>query len=171
VIAWNGKLLWGRLTHSRVLGILANPSYAGTYVFGRYQACKQIGPTGEVRTQSCLKAQDQWRVVIQIQSPALGSADFSVRLVLRQRMSSSPTASRTGAAAAMDRVWHPLDPDKHVRSCDVSHQSHPSLNGHIMILVVRPPREHGVEPLIRDLDFEALIGDKAFDNNLLRQLQ
>ena len=45
--AWNGKLLWGRLTHSRVLGILANPSYAGTYVFGRYQACKQIGPTGE----------------------------------------------------------------------------------------------------------------------------
>src|SRR5271163_1441171 len=34
--AWNGKLLWGRLTHSRVLGILANPSYAGTYVFGRY---------------------------------------------------------------------------------------------------------------------------------------
>ena len=27
--AWDGKLLWGRLTHSRVLGILANPSYAG----------------------------------------------------------------------------------------------------------------------------------------------
>ena len=24
--AWNGKLLWGRLTHSRMLGILANPS-------------------------------------------------------------------------------------------------------------------------------------------------
>jgi DNA invertase Pin-like site-specific DNA recombinase len=28
--AWDGKLLWGRLTHSRVLGVLANPSYAGT---------------------------------------------------------------------------------------------------------------------------------------------
>ena len=41
--AWDGKLLWGRLTHSRVLGILANPSYAGTYVFGRYQACKEVG--------------------------------------------------------------------------------------------------------------------------------
>src|SRR6186713_2730476 len=36
--AWNGKLLWGRLTHSRVLGLLANPSYAGVYVFGRYQS-------------------------------------------------------------------------------------------------------------------------------------
>lgn len=23
---WNGKLIWGRLTHSRVLGILKNPS-------------------------------------------------------------------------------------------------------------------------------------------------
>src|ERR1700750_1927727 len=38
--AWNGKLLWGRLTHSRVLGLLANPSYAGAYVFGRYQSSK-----------------------------------------------------------------------------------------------------------------------------------
>jgi len=62
--AWDGKLLWGRLTHSRVLGILANPSYAGTYVFGRYQACKKIGPTGEIRTQSRLMPQDEWRVVI-----------------------------------------------------------------------------------------------------------
>jgi hypothetical protein len=26
--AWDGILFWGRLTHSRVLGILANPSYA-----------------------------------------------------------------------------------------------------------------------------------------------
>jgi hypothetical protein len=33
---WDGKLIWGRLTHSRVIGVLANPSYAGTYVFGRY---------------------------------------------------------------------------------------------------------------------------------------
>ena len=43
--AWDGKLIWGRLTHSRVIGILANPAYAGTYVYGRYQSCKQISPT------------------------------------------------------------------------------------------------------------------------------
>src|SRR2546422_2108161 len=35
--AWNGKLVWGRLTHTRVLCMLKNPSYAGVYVFGRYQ--------------------------------------------------------------------------------------------------------------------------------------
>src|SRR5260370_5241373 len=28
--AWNAKLIWGRLTHSRVLVILAYPSYSGT---------------------------------------------------------------------------------------------------------------------------------------------
>src|SRR5437868_977914 len=33
---WNGQLLWGPLTHSRVLGLLKNPTYAGAYVFGRY---------------------------------------------------------------------------------------------------------------------------------------
>ena len=46
--AWDGKLIWGRLTHSRVLSILKNPSYAGMYVFGRYQYHRQISPTGEV---------------------------------------------------------------------------------------------------------------------------
>jgi DNA invertase Pin-like site-specific DNA recombinase len=62
--AWNGKLLWGRLTHSRVLGLLANPSYAGVYVFGRYQASKQIGPSGEIATRSRAVPQDAWRVMI-----------------------------------------------------------------------------------------------------------
>src|SRR5437660_6719596 len=34
--AWNGSIVWGRLSHGRVLGMLRNPSYAGMYVFGRY---------------------------------------------------------------------------------------------------------------------------------------
>ena len=56
--------MWGRLTHSRVLGLLANPSYAGTYVFGRYQSRKHIAPTGEISTISRLMPQDEWRVTI-----------------------------------------------------------------------------------------------------------
>ena len=40
--AWDGKIIWGRLTHSRVLGMLKNPSYAGMYVFGRYQYRREI---------------------------------------------------------------------------------------------------------------------------------
>src|SRR6202008_232536 len=46
--AWNGKLIWGRLTHSRVLSMLKNPAYAGMYVFGRYLYRRQIRPSGEV---------------------------------------------------------------------------------------------------------------------------
>src|SRR2546426_6323425 len=42
--AWDGKIVWGRLTHSRVLGLLKNPSYAGMYVFGRYQYRREISP-------------------------------------------------------------------------------------------------------------------------------
>src|SRR5260370_29756192 len=30
--AWDGNIIWGRLSHSRVLGVLKNPSYAGIYV-------------------------------------------------------------------------------------------------------------------------------------------
>src|SRR5215475_6258499 len=33
--AWAGHLQWGRLTYTRVLRMLANPTYAGTYAFGR----------------------------------------------------------------------------------------------------------------------------------------
>jgi DNA invertase Pin-like site-specific DNA recombinase len=60
--AWDGKLIWGRLTHSRVLGILKNPSYAGIYVFGRYQYRVQISAQGDVRKQLQAVAMPEWRV-------------------------------------------------------------------------------------------------------------
>jgi transposase len=43
--------------------------------------------------------------------------------------------------------------------------------GNLVRFVLLPGQRHdsiGVEPLIAGLDFEALIGDKAFDNNWLR---
>lgn len=63
--AWNGKLIWGYLTHSRVLNILKNPSYAGMYVFGRYQYRRQISPLGEVRKQTHPVPMADWRVSLQ----------------------------------------------------------------------------------------------------------
>ncbi|MEM5332154.1 recombinase family protein [Paraburkholderia sp. JHI2823] len=60
--AWAGKLIWGRLTHSRVLGLLKNPSYAGTYVFGRYQYIKSITADGEVRKNTRAVPTPDWRV-------------------------------------------------------------------------------------------------------------
>ena len=43
--------------------------------------------------------------------------------------------------------------------------------GNLVRFVLLPGQRHdsiGVEPLITGLDFAALIGDKAFDNNWLR---
>jgi DNA invertase Pin-like site-specific DNA recombinase len=62
--AWNGQLLWGRLTHGRVLSILKNPCYAGMYVFGRYQYRQQITAAGEVRKRMQAVARPEWRVSI-----------------------------------------------------------------------------------------------------------
>src|SRR5216684_4015354 len=60
--AWDGKIVWGRLSHSRVLGMLKNPSYAGMYVFGRYQYRREINLDGEVRKRIQAVAMPAWRV-------------------------------------------------------------------------------------------------------------
>jgi len=61
---WAGKLQWGRLTDSRVLGILKNPSYAGVYAFGRYRCVKDILEDGEIRSRIARMPRDKWLVEI-----------------------------------------------------------------------------------------------------------
>src|SRR5215469_4965926 len=63
--AWDGKIIWGRLTHSRVLNLLKNPCYAGMYVFGRYQYRRQINPEGGVQKRIQAVAMSDWRVRLQ----------------------------------------------------------------------------------------------------------
>src|SRR6201982_1269537 len=60
--AWDGKIIWGRLTHSRVLGMLKNPSYAGMYVFGRYRYRREISAEGAVHKRIHAGAMADWRV-------------------------------------------------------------------------------------------------------------
>src|SRR6266568_5032926 len=63
--AWDGKIIWGRLSHSRVLSVLKNPSYAGMYVFGRYQYRREINLDGEIRKRMQAVAMPDWRVSLQ----------------------------------------------------------------------------------------------------------
>ncbi len=63
--AWDGKLIWGRLTHGRVLSLLKNPAYAGMYVFGRYQYHRQIRSSGEVHQRIRRVPMADWRVSLQ----------------------------------------------------------------------------------------------------------
>jgi len=62
--AWDGKIIWGRLTHGRVLSMLKNPCYAGMYVFGRYQYRRQINPEGGVQKRIQAVAMSDWRVCL-----------------------------------------------------------------------------------------------------------
>jgi len=62
--AWAGELRWGKLTHARVLGVLRNPSYAGTYVFGRYRYRRVVRPDGTITTSMVELPRSEWAVVI-----------------------------------------------------------------------------------------------------------
>jgi len=73
--SWAGQLRWGRLTHARVLGILANPTYAGCYVFGRHRSRRVVNPDGTVRTTTVELPRAQWPVVIHDHHPGYISWD------------------------------------------------------------------------------------------------
>ena len=66
---WNGKLIWGKLHHGRVLGVLSNPSYAGAYVFGRYRGAKSISTEGQIQSRVQRQPMDSWLVLIQEHHP------------------------------------------------------------------------------------------------------
>lgn len=59
-----GKLVWGTLTHGRVLGMLKNPVYTGAYVFGRYKYRKCLDANGLFKYQVVRLPQDLWEVLI-----------------------------------------------------------------------------------------------------------
>lgn len=61
---WKGKLIWGTLTHSRALAVLKNPSYAGVYVYGRYQYQKKLSNTGQLQTTTVCLPMGSWNIVI-----------------------------------------------------------------------------------------------------------
>jgi DNA invertase Pin-like site-specific DNA recombinase len=62
--AWNGKLIWGRLSEGRVRSALKNPAYAGSYVYGRYQSVKDIAPDGTFLTRVMKAPMESWTVLI-----------------------------------------------------------------------------------------------------------
>lgn len=61
---WKGKLVWGPLTHERVLKILQNPSYAGVYVYGRYKYQKRLSAEGKIQATTVCLPMGSWPVMI-----------------------------------------------------------------------------------------------------------
>ena len=95
--AWAGRLAFGRLTHSRVLGILANPVYAGAYVFGRFRSRRAVDPDGSVRTVTTELPRAEWAVLIPDHHP--GYLSWETFLANEARLA----ANRTNAGARPPR--------------------------------------------------------------------
>jgi len=105
--AWAGEIRWGRLTHSRVLGILSNPAYTGAYVFGRYRSRRGVDPDGTIRTRTVLLAREQWPVVIRRHHPAYISWDSFLqneRRLAANHTRSGARPAREGAALLQGMV-------------------------------------------------------------------
>jgi DNA invertase Pin-like site-specific DNA recombinase len=97
---WAGELRWGRLTHSRVVGVLSNPAYAGTYVFGRFRSRRIVGPDGSVRDTTYEQPRSDWSVVIHDHHPSYIS--WEQYLANQQRLVANTTGS--GARPAREGV-------------------------------------------------------------------
>lgn len=67
---WAGDVRWGRLTHGRVLGMLANPAYTGTYVFGRYRSRRTVQPDGTIQLKTVECPREEWLIVLPNHHPA-----------------------------------------------------------------------------------------------------
>ena len=69
--AWDGKITWGTLTHSRVLAVIHNPSYAGAYVYGRYRDNKTVDADGHFEHHPVrLPDKNDWKVFLPDHHPA-----------------------------------------------------------------------------------------------------
>jgi excisionase family DNA binding protein len=98
---WAGDIRWGRLTLGRVLGILANPAYTGTYVFGRYRSQRTVQPNGTIRLKTVALPREEWMVVLPNHHPAYIS--WEIYLANQCRLEQNYTAGgarpvRTGDA-------------------------------------------------------------------------
>lgn len=97
---WDGKLQWGRLTDSRVLEILKNPSYAGIYAFGRYRCVKEILVNGEVRSRIARMPREEW--LVEIHDHHEGYISFEQQLnnldIIERNRTNSQEAALSGPA-------------------------------------------------------------------------
>ena len=92
--AWAGELRWGRLTHSRVLGVLSNPAYAGAYVYGRYRSRRLVSPDGAIRTSTVELPRAEWAVVIADHHPGYIDWDAFLRNEARLRRNRTNAGER-----------------------------------------------------------------------------
>jgi DNA invertase Pin-like site-specific DNA recombinase len=99
--AHDGELVWEPLSHPRVLSVLHNPRYAGTYVYGRTQTRTRLlpGETPRIKGRTRQVAVADWPVVRRDAHP--GYLSWEQFLANQQRLDDNRTSEpqdRRGAA-------------------------------------------------------------------------
>jgi len=61
---WDGKIIWAEMSHGRVLSVIKNPTYAGTYVYGRYKYRKKLSQDGKIQSKMEQMPIDEWQITI-----------------------------------------------------------------------------------------------------------
>src|SRR6266851_243462 len=92
--AWAGELRWGRLTHSRVLGVLSNPAYGGAYVYGRYRSRRTVAPDATIATKMVELPRSEWAVVIHYHHPGYIDWETFLRNVARLQRNRTNAGAR-----------------------------------------------------------------------------
>jgi DNA invertase Pin-like site-specific DNA recombinase len=64
-----GELTWAPLTYDRVLKVLANPAYAGAYVFGRRHSRRVVTADGRITRHSSAVPRADWETTLLGQHP------------------------------------------------------------------------------------------------------
>lgn len=77
----DGELVWGDLTHTRVLEVLHNPAYTGTYVYGRTQTRTRLRPGEAPRVKGRTRpvAREEWPIVLHDAHPGYLTWDQFLR--------------------------------------------------------------------------------------------
>jgi DNA invertase Pin-like site-specific DNA recombinase len=60
----SAELAWAPLSYDRVLKVLANPVYAGAYVFGRRRSRRAVAADGTLSTRTLTLARTEWETLI-----------------------------------------------------------------------------------------------------------
>jgi len=103
-----GERSRGRLTYSRVVGLLHNPVYAGAYAFGRHRTRQQVDADGGVHARTRAVARGQWHVLIRDHHE--GYITWDDYLAIEAKMAASQTSGgarppREGSALCQGIIY------------------------------------------------------------------
>jgi DNA invertase Pin-like site-specific DNA recombinase len=105
-----GEVVWRTPTDSMIAGVLKNPAYAGTFVYGRTRSCQTTYASGKLVTGRCPMA--EWKVIVKDRYPAyIGWAEFErIQAMLRDNhaeysRNQTRGVPRDGAALLQGSVW------------------------------------------------------------------